>query len=70
MQAQGYHAQQSHQQAARYRAFCPDDKDRVNNLPVGMAQHDKAGEKFKTHQYNPHIDPTLQWVRKVEGMMQ
>ena len=50
--------------------FVPDDKDHVNNLPVGMSQHDKAAEKFKTHQYNPHIDPTLQWVRKVEGMMQ
>lgn len=48
--------------------YVHDDKDRVNNPPVGMAQHDKAAEKVKTYQYDPHIDPTLQWAGKAEGM--
>lgn len=49
-------------------AYTHDDKKRVNNPPVGMAQHDKAEEKVKTYQYDPHIDPTLQWAGKAEGM--
>lgn len=45
-----------------------DDKKRANNPPVGMAQHDKAEEKLKTYQFDPHLDPTLQWAGKAEGM--
>ncbi len=48
--------------------YTHDDKKRVNNPPVGMAQHDKAEEKVKTYQYDPHIDPSLQWAGKAEGM--
>ena len=47
--------------------YTHDDKKRTNNPPVGMAQHDKAEEKVKTYQYDPHLDPTLQWAGKAEG---
>ena len=49
-------------------AYTHDDKKRTNNPPVGMAQHDKAEEKVKTYQFDPHLDPTLQWAGKAEGM--
>lgn len=48
-------------------AYTHDDKKRTNNPPVGMAQHDKAAETVKTYQYDPHLDPTLQWAGKAEG---
>lgn len=48
-------------------AYTHDDKKRTNNPPVGMAQHDKAEEKLKTYQFDPHLDPTLQWAGKAEG---
>ena len=48
-------------------AYTHDDKKRTNNPPVGMAQHDKAEEKVKTYQFDPHLDPTLQWAGKAEG---
>lgn len=48
-------------------AYTHDDKQRTNNPPVGMAQHDKAEEKVKTYQFDPHLDPTLQWAGKAEG---
>ena len=48
--------------------YTHDDKKRTNNPPVGMAQHDKAEEKLKTYQFDPHLDPTLQWAGKAEGM--
>lgn len=47
--------------------YTHDDKKRTNNPPVGMAQHDRSEEKVKTYQYDPHLDPTLQWAGKVEG---
>ncbi len=48
-------------------AYTHDDKKRTNNPPVGMAQHDKAAETVKTYQFDPHLDPTLQWAGKTEG---
>lgn len=48
-------------------AYTHDDKKRTNNPPVGMAQHDKAEEKVKTYQFDPHLDPSLQWAGKAEG---
>ena len=48
--------------------YTHDDKKRTNNPPVGMAQHDKAEEKLKTYQFDPHLDPTLQWAGKAESM--
>ncbi|NLK86655.1 MAG: site-specific DNA-methyltransferase, partial [Clostridiaceae bacterium] len=44
------------------------DKKRTNNPPVGMAQYDKVQETKKTYQFDPHLDPTLQWAGKAEGM--
>lgn len=49
-------------------AYTHDDKKRTNNPPVGMAQHDKSEEKVKTYQYDPNIDPSLQWAGKAEGL--
>ena len=48
-------------------AYTHDDKQRTNNPPVGMAQHDKAEERVKTYQFDPHLDPALQWAGKAEG---
>lgn len=48
--------------------YTHDDKKRTNNPPVGLAQHDKAEETVKTYQFDPHLDPTLQWAGKAEGM--
>ena len=58
-------------EAAKMRdveAYTHDDKKRANNPPVGMAQHDKAAETVRTYTYDPHLDPTLQWAGKAEGM--
>lgn len=49
-------------------AYTHDDKQRTNNPPVGMAQFDKTSEGNKTYKFDPHIDPTLQWAGKAEGM--
>lgn len=43
------------------------NKKRTNNPPVGMAQHDKSLESSKKYEYDPHIDPSLQWTGKSEG---
>ena len=43
------------------------DKDRLNNPPVGLVTPDTdqdAGKK--TYQYDPHLDPQLQWAGKAE----
>lgn len=49
-------------------AYTHEDKKRTNNPPVGMAQHDKTEETVKTYQFDPHLDPTLQWAGKAESM--
>src|SRR5215471_9242361 len=43
------------------------DKDRPNNPPVGLVtpDTDKDGDK-QTYQYDPHLDPQLQWAGKAE----
>jgi len=44
------------------------DKKRANNPPVGLVTPDTdpdAGRK-KTYEYDPHLDPQLQWAGKVE----
>ena len=43
------------------------DKDRLNNPPVGLVtpETDKDAGK-KTYQYDPHLDPQLQWAGKAE----
>lgn len=45
-----------------------DDKKRTNNPPAGMAQHDTTPESRKTYAFDPHIDPTLDWAGKAEGV--
>ena len=47
--------------------YTHDDKNRVNNPPVGLVtpDTDKDGSK-KTYQYDPHLDPQLQWAGKAE----
>lgn len=49
-------------------AYTHDDKQRTNNPPVGMAKLDKKADSIKTYSYDPHIDPSLQWAGKQEGM--
>ncbi|MDD3995355.1 MAG: site-specific DNA-methyltransferase [Bacilli bacterium] len=49
-------------------AYTHEDKKRTNNPPVGMAQHDTAPETRKTYDFDPHIDPTLDWAGKKEGL--
>ena len=43
-------------------------KQRLNNPPVGLvdAHTDNGGQKRKTYQYDPHLDPQLQWAGKAE----
>jgi adenine-specific DNA-methyltransferase len=44
------------------------DKKRVNNPPVGLVDShtDNGGQKKKTYEYDPHLDPQLQWAGKAE----
>ena len=43
------------------------DKERLNNPPVGLVRPETdrdAGKK--TYEYDPHLDPQLQWAGKAE----
>jgi adenine-specific DNA-methyltransferase len=45
------------------------DKERLNNPPVGLVSDstDKEyGQKKKKYEYDPHLDPQLQWTGKTE----
>lgn len=44
------------------------DKERLNNPHVGLvdAHTDNGGYKKQSYQYDPHIDPQLQWAGKAE----
>jgi adenine-specific DNA-methyltransferase len=43
------------------------DKKRVNNPPVGLVTSDSDKElPKKKYQYDPHLDPQLQWAGKAE----
>jgi adenine-specific DNA-methyltransferase len=48
-------------------SYTHDDKHRLNNPPVGMAQFDKDLETRKTYEFDPHLDPTLEWAGKKEN---
>ena len=41
--------------------------DRANIPPVGMAKFDTVASPEAKYQYDPHIDPSLQWAGKAEG---
>lgn len=45
------------------------DKERVNNPHIGLVNEStdtEYGQNKKTYQYDPHLDPQLQWAGKVE----
>jgi len=44
------------------------DKKRLNNPPVGLvnAHTDNGVHRKNTYQYDPHLDPQLQWAGKAE----
>ena len=44
------------------------DKQRLNNPPVGLVDShtDNGGQKKKKYDYDPHLDPQLQWAGKKE----
>ncbi len=45
------------------------DKTRVNNPPVGLVNNStdtEYGQKKKKYEYDPHLDPQLQWAGKAE----
>lgn len=45
------------------------DKERLNNPPVGLVNKDTdkdTGQKKKKYEYDPHLDPQLQWAGKTE----
>ena len=44
------------------------DKERLNNPPVGLvdAHTDNGGQKRNAYQYDPHLDPQLQWAGKAD----
>ena len=41
--------------------------DRANIPPVGMARYDTVASPEAKYEYDPHIDPSLQWAGKAEG---
>ena len=48
-------------------AYTYPEYDRINNPPVGMAQYDTVASPEAKYEYDPHIDPSLQWAGKKEG---
>ena len=48
-------------------AYTHDDKSRANIPPVGMAQYDMVASPEEKYEYDPHLDPSLQWAGKKEG---
>ena len=47
--------------------YTHDEYDRANIPPAGMAQYDTAASPEAKYEYDPHIDPSLQWAGKKEG---
>lgn len=71
MMAKGRKPKYTEAEIAKMRdidAYEHGDKERTNNPPVGMAHRDKEAEKAKTYAFDPHLDPTLQWAGKEEGL--
>jgi len=57
------------QQSKPIEQYDHKDKERLNNPPVGLV--DEGTEPYRkqvkqTYQYDPHIDPQLQWAGKAE----
>ncbi|HSW70001.1 MAG TPA: site-specific DNA-methyltransferase [Gammaproteobacteria bacterium] len=53
----------------KIRAYTHEDKERLNNPPVGLVtpDTDKDAPK-KIYEYDPHLDPSLQWTGKTENL--
>ena len=51
------------------KQYVHDRQKRINNPPVGLvtAETDHLNGK-KTYQFDPHLDPQLQWAGKTEGL--
>ena len=51
------------------KQYIHDNKKRVNNPPVGLvtAETDSLNGKV-IYQFDPHLDPQLQWAGKSEGI--
>ncbi len=52
------------------KQYIHDEQKRANNPPVGLvtAETDHLNGK-KTYQFDPHLDPQLQWAGKTEGLI-
>jgi adenine-specific DNA-methyltransferase len=53
----------------KVKQYIHEEQKRLNNPPVGLvtAETDKINGK-KTYQFDPHLDPQLQWAGKAEGV--
>lgn len=40
-------------------------KDRANNPPVGLVTPETDRETVEMYLYNPHLDPTLVWPKRL-----
>ena len=49
-------------------AYDHPDKKRTNNPPIGIAKFDRVAENITTYQFDPNLDPTLEWAGKAEGV--
>lgn len=49
-------------------AYDHHEKKRTNNPTIGMARYDRVAEESTHYMHDPHIDPSLDWAGKVEGM--
>lgn len=49
-------------------AYDHSDKKRANNPPVGLAKKERVAEEMTKYAFDPHLDPTLDWAGKAEGV--
>jgi len=49
-------------------AYTHDEVKRTNNPSAAMAKYDTVAETKTTYSFDPHIDPTLDWAGKKEGL--
>lgn len=49
-------------------AYDHHDKKRANNPTIGMSRYDRVAEESTHYAHDPHIDPSLDWAGKAEGM--
>ncbi len=51
---------------SRVKEYRHDKTKRKNNPEAGLASYEKDRPEKKKYQYDPHLDPTLQWAGKAE----